>query len=61
MAQPPGAIARTQRQIQQLFTTGDYDTEQTTGLRTSFRSRFCSFDDGHAAEAVIRQVMLPSA
>ena len=28
------------------------------GRRASFRARFCSLDDGHAAERVVRRVWL---
>ncbi|MEG3631418.1 bifunctional glycosyltransferase/CDP-glycerol:glycerophosphate glycerophosphotransferase [Streptomyces poriticola] len=58
LEQPPGAVARSQSELLKLLGSGDHDTEDTAGLRDAFRRRFCEFDDGHAAERVVRRVFL---
>ncbi|MFI6145960.1 bifunctional glycosyltransferase family 2 protein/CDP-glycerol:glycerophosphate glycerophosphotransferase [Streptomyces sp. NPDC051109] len=55
---PPGAIARTQDELVDIFTTGHWQGSRSAQLRSAFRSRFCSYDDGHAAERVVRHVFL---
>ncbi|MFI5670170.1 CDP-glycerol glycerophosphotransferase family protein [Streptomyces sp. NPDC051704] len=55
---PPGAIARTQDELVDIFTTGHWKGSRSAQLRAAFRSRFCSYDDGHAAERVVRRVFL---
>ncbi|WP_406183093.1 CDP-glycerol glycerophosphotransferase family protein [Streptomyces sp. NBC_01006] len=55
---PPGAIARTQDELVDIFTTGHWQGSRSAQLRSAFRSRFCSYDDGHAAERVVRRVFL---
>ncbi|MFE3763819.1 CDP-glycerol glycerophosphotransferase family protein [Streptomyces sp. NPDC059104] len=55
---PPGAIARTEDELVDIFATGHWQGSRSAQLRSAFRSRFCSFDDGHAAERVVRRVFL---
>ncbi|MFJ7780390.1 CDP-glycerol glycerophosphotransferase family protein [Streptomyces yangpuensis] len=55
---PPGAIARTQDELVDIFTTGHWQGSRSAQLRSAFRARFCSHDDGHAAERVVRRVFL---
>ncbi|MFJ7202763.1 CDP-glycerol glycerophosphotransferase family protein [Streptomyces sp. NPDC098789] len=55
---PPGAIARTEDELVDIFATGHWRGSRSAQLRASFRSRFCSYDDGHAAERVVRHVFL---
>ncbi|WP_151485146.1 bifunctional glycosyltransferase/CDP-glycerol:glycerophosphate glycerophosphotransferase [Streptomyces albicerus] len=55
---PPGHVARTQDELIQVFTTGEWADERSAGLRARFRERFCQFDDGRAAERVVRRVLL---
>lgn len=55
---PPGAIARTEDELVDIFTTGHWQGSRSAQLRAAFRSRFCSYDDGHAAERVVRRVFL---
>ncbi|NEE06213.1 hypothetical protein G3M58_07165, partial [Streptomyces sp. SID7499] len=33
---------------------------EAAALRTAFRERFCPYDDGHAAERVVRRFFAPS-
>ncbi|MEV5982751.1 CDP-glycerol:glycerophosphate glycerophosphotransferase [Streptomyces sp. NPDC052114] len=54
----PGALATTEDELAELFRTGAWDTEGTTGLRSAFRGRFCPYDDGKAAERVVRRLFL---
>jgi CDP-glycerol glycerophosphotransferase len=54
--QAPGAVARSQRELARLFTSGAWCDESAAIRRAEFRRRFCEFDDGHAAERVVRHV-----
>lgn len=58
LQEPPGAVATTQAELLRLLTSGAYDSPETTERRDTFRRRFCEFDDGHAAERVVRRVFL---
>lgn len=58
MAQPPGVVARTADELLAAFRTGAYADAGATTVRAAFRERFCGLDDGHAAERVVRHVML---
>ncbi|GAA3987465.1 bifunctional glycosyltransferase/CDP-glycerol:glycerophosphate glycerophosphotransferase [Streptomyces marokkonensis] len=58
LQEPPGAVATTQEELLRLLTSGDYDGPAATERRDIFRRRFCEFDDGHAAERVVRRVFL---
>jgi CDP-glycerol glycerophosphotransferase len=50
LAEPPGTVTRTQEEVAAaLAAPGD-------GARAAFRERFCSLDDGHAAERAVRRV-----
>ncbi|MFI8502410.1 CDP-glycerol glycerophosphotransferase family protein [Streptomyces sp. NPDC085524] len=55
---PPGAIARTEDELVDIFGTGHWQGSRSAQLRAAFRARFCSYDDGHAAERVVRRVFL---
>lgn len=55
---PPGAVARTQDDLEGLLTEGVWNSPETAALRAEFRRRFCPFDDGRAAERVVRRVFL---
>ncbi|MFF3504834.1 CDP-glycerol glycerophosphotransferase family protein [Streptomyces sp. NPDC003247] len=58
MAAPPGPVARTPRELARVFRDGSYASAGSTELRAAFRARFCGFDDGRAAERVVRRVLL---
>jgi CDP-glycerol glycerophosphotransferase (TagB/SpsB family) len=58
MEAPPGPVARTPEELAQVFRDGSYANKASTALRAEFRSRFCEFDDGLAAERVVRRVFL---
>ncbi|MDQ0404137.1 bifunctional glycosyltransferase family 2 protein/CDP-glycerol:glycerophosphate glycerophosphotransferase [Streptomyces sp. NPDC000349] len=55
---PPGPIARDEDELIAVFAGGDWYGARSTRLRAEFRERFCPFDDGHAAERVVRRVVL---
>jgi CDP-glycerol glycerophosphotransferase (TagB/SpsB family)/glycosyltransferase involved in cell wall biosynthesis len=59
LAAPPGPVARNPRELADILVERSYLGDESTALRAAFRERFCSYDDGHAAERVIRSVMLP--
>ncbi|MFI5658815.1 CDP-glycerol glycerophosphotransferase family protein [Streptomyces sp. NPDC051684] len=56
--EPPGAVARTQDDLEGLLTDGVWNSREASALRAGFRHRFCEFDDGRAAERVVRRVFL---
>ncbi|MGW7411790.1 bifunctional glycosyltransferase/CDP-glycerol:glycerophosphate glycerophosphotransferase [Streptomyces sp. NPDC054863] len=58
LAAPPGPVARTQDELARIFCSGEWDGEAAARLRGEFRERFCEFDDGLAAERVVRRVLL---
>ncbi|MGW0626655.1 bifunctional glycosyltransferase/CDP-glycerol:glycerophosphate glycerophosphotransferase [Streptomyces sp. NPDC002758] len=57
-AEPPGPVARTPAELARVFRDGSYAGAESTALRAAFRERFCEFDDGRAAERVVRRVLL---
>lgn len=58
LQEAPGVVATTQAELLGLLASGEYDSPGTTERRDAFRRRFCEFDDGHAAERVVRRVFL---
>ncbi|MGW2774575.1 bifunctional glycosyltransferase/CDP-glycerol:glycerophosphate glycerophosphotransferase [Streptomyces olivaceoviridis] len=57
-AEPPGLVARTPGELAAVFRDGSYAGPEARALRAAFRQRFCQFDDGRAAERVVRRVLL---
>ncbi|MEU9385041.1 CDP-glycerol glycerophosphotransferase family protein, partial [Streptomyces sp. NPDC048279] len=57
-AEPPGPVARTPDELGRIFREGSHRSPESTRLRNEFRARFCEFDDGLAAERVVRRVLL---
>ncbi|MFD9322953.1 CDP-glycerol glycerophosphotransferase family protein [Streptomyces sp. NPDC060053] len=55
---PPGAVARSEDELIDIFTTGHWRGSRSAQLRAAFRERFCPHDDGRAAERVVRRVVL---
>jgi CDP-glycerol glycerophosphotransferase (TagB/SpsB family) len=55
---PPGAVARSEDELIDIFATGHWRGSRSTQLRAAFRERFCPYDDGRAAERVVRRVVL---
>ncbi|MFI1762022.1 CDP-glycerol glycerophosphotransferase family protein [Streptomyces sp. NPDC020800] len=56
--EPPGPVVRTPEELARVFCDGSYAGPEAGALRAAFRERFCQFDDGHAAERVVRRVLL---
>ncbi|MET7735033.1 bifunctional glycosyltransferase family 2 protein/CDP-glycerol:glycerophosphate glycerophosphotransferase [Streptomyces sp. NPDC005402] len=54
----PGAVARNEDELTDIFATGHWCGSRSTQLRSAFRERFCPYDDGRAAERVVRHVVL---
>ncbi|MFJ3227227.1 CDP-glycerol glycerophosphotransferase family protein [Streptomyces sp. NPDC086783] len=57
-ADAPGHVSASYRELAWLFASGAWRDEESARLRAGFRSRFCEFDDGRAAERVVRTLML---
>ncbi|MFF4539561.1 CDP-glycerol glycerophosphotransferase family protein [Streptomyces aureus] len=57
-ADAPGHVARSQSELELLFTSGAWRDGESERLRAGFRARFCEFEDGRAAERVVRTLML---
>ncbi|CAM5444831.1 bifunctional glycosyltransferase/CDP-glycerol:glycerophosphate glycerophosphotransferase [Streptomyces aurantiogriseus] len=60
-AEPPGHVTRTDEELATVFTSGAWRDAESARLRKVFRERFCEYDDGRAAERVVRQVLLGEA
>ncbi|MFI6852541.1 CDP-glycerol glycerophosphotransferase family protein [Streptomyces sp. NPDC050416] len=58
MAEAPGPVARTQEELTEILATEAWRDEGAAKARAVFRRRFCEYDDGRAAERVVRRVFL---
>lgn len=58
LQEAPGAVATTEEGLTDLLCSGEWRGERAAEARARFRRRFCDFDDGHAAERVVRRVFL---
>ncbi|GGO97409.1 glycosyl transferase [Wenjunlia tyrosinilytica] len=54
----PGVVTSTDEELIEAFTSGEWCGTRATDMRAAFRKRFCAFDDGRAAERVVRHVFL---
>lgn len=54
----PGAVARTEDELVEVFRSGAWRSPEAARLRTAFRERFSPWDDGNAAERVVRRFFL---
>ncbi|MFC0602158.1 bifunctional glycosyltransferase/CDP-glycerol:glycerophosphate glycerophosphotransferase [Streptomyces palmae] len=57
-AAPPGPVTRTEDELIELFSGDAWRDAESARLRAAFRARFCPYDDGRAAERVVRRVFL---
>ncbi|MDX3530835.1 CDP-glycerol glycerophosphotransferase family protein [Streptomyces sp. ID05-39B] len=57
-AQPPGHVSRDYRELAALMASGSWRDAESARLRAGFRKRFGVFDDGLAAERVVRTLLL---
>ncbi|PVC93017.1 CDP-glycerol glycerophosphotransferase family protein [Streptomyces sp. CS014] len=51
----PGPVTATSDELVEVFRAGEWRSPASAALRTAFRERFCPYDDGHAAERVVRR------
>jgi CDP-glycerol glycerophosphotransferase len=58
LAEPPGVVTRTEEELVAAFRSGAYEGADAARLRGAFRERFCSLEDGGAAERVVGAVWL---
>ncbi|MFJ9814285.1 CDP-glycerol glycerophosphotransferase family protein [Streptomyces sp. NPDC101151] len=58
MTEAPGRVARTQEELTEIFSSGAWRDDGAAKARAAFRRRFCEYDDGRAAERVVRRVFL---
>ncbi|WP_326808411.1 CDP-glycerol glycerophosphotransferase family protein [Streptomyces sp. NBC_01775] len=54
----PGPVTRTEEELTAVFRDGTWRDAGSRALRAAFRERFCAYDDGRAAERVVRRVLL---
>ncbi|MFE3517104.1 CDP-glycerol glycerophosphotransferase family protein [Streptomyces sp. NPDC059166] len=57
----PGAVATTQRELLDVVRSGSWRSPGAEALRAAFRRRFCPYDDGRAAERVVRRLFRDEA
>ncbi|MFF9867763.1 CDP-glycerol glycerophosphotransferase family protein [Streptomyces sp. NPDC013953] len=57
-AEAPGPVAHSQADLTDILTSTAWCDETARKQRHDFRLRFCEYDDGHAAERVVRRVFL---
>ena len=55
---PPGHVTRDEDELAAVFTTGAWCDAESARRRAGFRARFCTHDDGYAAERTVRHVLL---
>ncbi len=59
LAATPGPVATSEDELIEVFRSGRCEADrEATGCAAAFRARFCMLDDGHAAERVVRRVLL---
>ncbi|MCQ4083139.1 bifunctional glycosyltransferase family 2 protein/CDP-glycerol:glycerophosphate glycerophosphotransferase [Streptomyces sp. RB6PN25] len=58
LQQPPGSVATTPERLAEVLRGGEYAGAAAAKQREEFRARFCPYDDGHAAERVVRRIFL---
>ncbi|WP_431949241.1 bifunctional glycosyltransferase/CDP-glycerol:glycerophosphate glycerophosphotransferase [Actinacidiphila sp. bgisy167] len=54
----PGAVSTSDDELIAVFRDGAWNSPEAALLREAFRRRFCAFDDGRAAERVVRRLFL---
>ncbi|WP_336322838.1 CDP-glycerol glycerophosphotransferase family protein [Streptomyces lavendofoliae] len=57
-AEPPGHVTRGQDELTEILRDGTWCDDAAAKQRHDFRLRFCEYDDGRAAERVVRRVFL---
>ncbi|MER6434537.1 bifunctional glycosyltransferase family 2 protein/CDP-glycerol:glycerophosphate glycerophosphotransferase [Streptomyces sp900105245] len=54
----PGMTATNEDELIEAFRSGTWNSSRSAELRAAFRERFVQFDDGNAAERVVRRLFL---
>ncbi|MET8578733.1 CDP-glycerol glycerophosphotransferase family protein [Streptomyces sp. NPDC005012] len=57
-AEPPGRVTRSYAELAELFASDAWRDEESSRRRARFRAVYGEFDDGRAAERVVRTLML---
>ncbi|MFE1927725.1 CDP-glycerol glycerophosphotransferase family protein [Streptomyces asoensis] len=57
-ADAPGHVSRTYGELSRLLVSGRWRDGESARLRAGFRERFCAYEDGRAAERVVRRLLL---
>jgi CDP-glycerol glycerophosphotransferase (TagB/SpsB family) len=55
---PPGLVARSADELMAALQTASFAKAEAAKHRQLFREKFCEFDDGRAAERVVRKLYL---
>jgi CDP-glycerol glycerophosphotransferase (TagB/SpsB family) len=55
---PPGVVARSSDELFDALRNGTFASPEAAKHRQLYREKFCEFDDGRAAERVVRRVFL---
>ena len=55
---PPGMVAQSEDELIDIFANGAWRSPGSARRRAAFREGFCPYDDGRAAERVVRHVFL---
>lgn len=58
LTEGPGPVATTQDGLVEVFRSGEHTGPDAAERLAGFRDRFCPYDDGRAAERVVRSVFL---
>jgi CDP-glycerol glycerophosphotransferase len=58
MSTAPGAVCRTPEELADVLSSGAFAAADADQARRRFRETFCPWDDGRAAERVVRRVFL---
>jgi CDP-glycerol glycerophosphotransferase len=58
LTEPPGVVTTTDDGLLDAFRSGAAWSDEAARLRAAFREKFCSLEDGRAAERVVRRVWL---
>jgi CDP-glycerol glycerophosphotransferase len=58
MEEPPGTVTTTTAEVVDALRSGGAWGEEPQRARAAFRAKFCSLEDGRAAERVVRRVWL---
>ena len=58
LAEPPGVVTTSDEELVAAFRSGAVWGDDAARLRAAFREKFCSLEDGRAAERIVRHVWL---